>query len=313
MPNAFLQPGRIAAAALGVLRAEIVLPRLVTRLGVDDFRGAINDTITLRVPTLLTARDYEWRTRNDPIVLDVLEELAVPVTLDKHVYSAIAVTDEELTLDIVDFTAQVLIPQMRAVADKLEALIAETMAGATFAAQDVQYAEGTDDGFYRALVDARKALNDANVPLSGRVALIGSGVEAAGLKEASIRAADQSGSTDALRNATLGQVAGFTIVQSNAVAEDFAIAFHRTAFAFANVAPAVPAGAPFGATREDGGLAMRWLRDYDAAYLRDRSIASAFAGSASVNDGRDGGSGSGANDLNDTNVRAVKIAFTASS
>jgi hypothetical protein len=311
--NAFLQPGRIAAAALGVLRRELILPRLVTRLGVADFRGALNDTITIRVPSILAARDYEWRTRNDPIVVDFIEEVGIPVVLDKHVYSAIAVTDEELTLDIVDFTTQVLMPQMIAVAERLETLVAEAIIGASFGLADVQFVEGTEDGFYDALVDARKELNDANVPAEGRVALIGSSIEAAGLKEESIRAADQSGSTDALRNAVLGQVAGFTVVQSNSVPEEFGVAFHRTAFAFANVAPEVPSGAPFGASKAESGLAMRWLRDYDTAYLRDRSVVSAFAGASSVNDGRDGGSGSGANDLNDTNVRAVKIAFTASS
>lgn len=313
MANAFLKAEVIAAVALERLRRELVLPRLVTRMGAADFTGAKDDTVNLRVPSILTARDYEWRTRNNPIVIDALEEVTIPVVLDKHVYSAIQVTDEELTLDIVSFTTQVLQPQVIAVAERLESLIAEVIEGATYAATDVPYTEGSDDGFYRALVDARKILNDAHIPMGGRVALIGSTVEAAALKESAFRDAGQSNSTDALRNATIGQVAGFTVVATQSLPEDFAVAFHPSAFAFANVAPLVPAGVPFGSSQTEAGLAMRWIRDYDPMYLRDRSVLSSFAGAASVNDGRDGGSGSGANDLNDTNIRAVKIAFTAGS
>jgi hypothetical protein len=313
VPNAFLKPEVIAAVAMERLRRELILPRLVTRMGLADFRGAKDDTVNIRVPSILTARDYEFRTRNNPIVIDMLQEQTIAVKLDKHVYSAIAVTDEELTLDIVSFAIQVLQPQVIAVAERLESLIAEMIAGASYAASDLSYTEGDDQGFYNALVDARKVLNDAHIPMSGRVALIGSSVEASALKEITFVNASQSGSTDALRNATIGQVAGFTVVTTQSLPEDFAIAFHPSAFAFANVAPEVPAGVPFGSSQSESGLAMRWIRDYDPNYLRDRSVISSFAGSASVNDGREGGSGSTSDDLNDTNIRAVKIDFVAAS
>jgi hypothetical protein len=270
------------------------------------------------VPAILHAREYEWRTRTNPIVVDELTELSIPVTMDHHIYSAVQVTDEELTLDIRDFTAQVLEPQIIAVAEKLEAMIAVAMRDANYVAQsDVEYAQGTDDGFYRAMIDVRKILNDREIPLAGRVVVIGSAIEASALKEDAIRAADQSGSTDALRGATLGSVGGFTVISTNSIPEDEGYAFHRSAFVFANAAPEVPSGATFGQSATDSGLAMRWLRDYDPNYLRDRSVVSSFAGASSVEDGRDPDSGdsgqtpSGA--LNQTNVRAVKINFTPSS
>lgn len=316
MANAFLKPEVILATALEMLRREIILPRLVTRYGLADFRGAKDDTVNVRVPAFLTAREYEWRTRSAEIVLDELEELSIPVTLDKHIYSAVPTTDEELTLDITDFAVQVLQPQVIAVAEKLESILGTIMEGATFATADVEYAQGSSDAaFYDALVDARKILNDAHVPQANRIVVIGSGVEASALKEADLRKADASGSTDALRRASLGSLAGFdNIVVSNGVDEDFAVAFHRSAFAFANVAPANPAGAVRSAARDQDGIAMRWLQDYDARYMRDRSVVSSFAGGASVEDGRDPDSPGGqAGPLNGTNRRAVKINFTASS
>src|SRR3546814_2543696 len=60
------------------------------------------------------------------------------------------------------------------------------------------------------------------------------------------------------------------------------------------------------------GFAMRWIRDYDPNYLRDRSVVSSFAGAASVNDGPDVDiDGAGPDPAVPTNQRAVKFNFTA--
>lgn len=314
MPNTFLPASTIIAVALERLRRALILPNLVTRYGISDFRGQANDTINVRVPAILRAREYTFRTRSAPIVIDTLEEVTVPVTLDRHPYSAVAVTDEELTLDIVSFTRQVLEPQVIAVAEDLEAIIAGIMAAGTYAAAPIPYSEDpSSSNFFAAAVDARRALNDAHVPLDGRTLLVGSAIEAAALKEDTLRAVDQSGSTGALRNATIGQVAGFTVVASQSVDPNFGIAFHRSAFAFGNVAPEVPAGVSFGSSQNQEGLAMRWIRDYDATMLQDRSVVNSFAGGASVEDGRDEDSGGQPGPLNNTNVRAVLLDFTPAS
>jgi len=304
--NTFLKPETISRTALGLLRRELVLPRLVTRLGIDDFRGAKDDTVNVRVPARLTARDYEWRTRTNPIVLDDIAETSVPVVLTEHPYSAVAVTDEELTLDITDFATQVLNPQIIAVAEAMESALATVIEGATYAAE-VDYAESDptagslDSPFYRALVDARKALNDAKVPAAGRFVLLGSTVEAAALKENAIRV--ETGTDSALRESIIGRIAGFTVIGNvQSLSADFAVAAHSSAFAFANVAPEVPSGVALGASTLFDGLALRWIRDYDPNYLRDRSVVSSFAGAASVEDGESGG--------DPANVRAVKITFT---
>lgn len=310
MPNEFLSAERIVAQGLGLLRRELILPRMVQRLGIADFRGAKDDTVNVRVPAILTAREYEWRTRTNPIIVDEITEESIPVVLNKHPYNAIAITDEELTLDIRDWGTQVASPQIIAVAEKLESYIAAAMVGATYAHAAIDFAESVDPAsqaspFYNALVDARKVLNDAHVPTAGRVVALGSSVEAAALKEPSFRRVDQSGTTDALREATITRVAGFTVVGNvQSLPDNFAIAFHPSAFAFANVAPEVPAGAAAGATLVFDSLAMRWIRDYDAPFLRDRSVYSAFAGAASVADGRDDHG-----ELDGTNIRAVRFNF----
>lgn len=314
MANAFLKAEKIISQGLGLLQRELILPRLVTRLGRDDFVGTVNDTVNIKIPSILEAREYGWRNdRSAPIVYDALEELSIPIALNKHPYSGVKITDEELTLDIASWGEQVARPQIRAVAEKLESYIAAAMAAATYA-ETVTYdapadADADDVSFYRALVAARRVLNTANVPSAGRVVVLGANVEAAALLSPHLIKANEAGDDSALREATLGRIAGFTVIGNvNSVDEDFAVAFHPTAFAFANVAPTVPDGAVTGATMTFDSLAMRWIRDYDPDHLQDRSVYSAFAGAASVEDGRDD-----SGDLTDENVRAVEIEFTQAS
>lgn len=323
MANSFLKPSVIAAAALGLLERELVLPRLMWRMGIEDFRGAANDTVTVRVPARTTAREYEWRTRSAPIVLDELSETSIPVTLSKHPYSAVAVTDEELTLDITSFGEQVLRPQVRAVAEKLETYAYAAMNGADLhwpviapGAGDSPGGGGTTAEYDNdakdilvALVEARRRLNVMNVPVAGRVIVVGADIEAILLNGSQLLDASAAGSDGALRDAQIGRLYGMPIFTSNALPTDEAWVFHPTAFVLAVVAPVVPDGVTMGSSQSFEGLAMRWIRDYDPNYLRDRSVVSAFAGYASVEEDPDPNSAVGDQA---ENVRAVKINLSGS-
>ncbi len=283
MANTFLKPTKILRTALAVLERQIVLPRTVWAFGRADFAGAKDDTVTLRLPALLTARDYEWRTRNNPIVVDDLTERGVDVKLNKHPYSAVGITDEQLELDIVSFTEQVSAPQMRAVAERLEGYIATALGAAPWK-ETVTYNASTGSA-YSAIIEARRVLNNANVPMSDRQLVMGTAVEAAFLNDEHLNKFDQSGSDDALREAQIGRIGGMTAMVSNAIPEDEMYAYHRSAIAWAQMAPRVPEGATAGASESLDQLAMRWLRDYDPNFLRDRSVVSAFAGVTPVTDG----------------------------
>lgn len=300
MANSFLKATVINRTALKLLEREVVLPRVVWSFADAEFRGAFDDTVTLRLPAVLAAREYGWRNdRSSEIVVDDVTETAVPVTLNHDLYSAVAVTDEQLTLDIVDFAEQVLNPQVKAVARGLEDLIASTMTGATYASGHSLSVDNSDNAMWATLVEARKLLNEANVPRDNRYLVVGTEVEAELLRDDKFTRVDAAGEggVSALREAMISRLAGFTIVGSNAIPGDQAFAFHPTAFALVNVAPAIPDGATFGSRMAESGLAMRWIRDYEPQRLRDRSVVSSFAGATSVED--DGAA----------NSRAVKITF----
>src|SRR5690606_41970058 len=100
-----------------------------------------------------TESDSPANARAGIITMDSRTETKVDVTLDEEVYNAIPITDEELTLDIVDFGPQVLQPQVRAVAEGLENKLAEEMTGASYAT--VLTLEEDQDP-YEVFIDARK-------------------------------------------------------------------------------------------------------------------------------------------------------------
>ncbi len=279
MANEFLKAEKFASVAVTMLERELVLGRLVwTNHGID-FSGAKGDAVTLRIPARTTAREYDWRNdRSATITTDSLVEDSVNVNLNHDIYSAVAVTDEELTLDVESFGAQILDPQVRAVATDIDMRIASMIESAPYPTDATGTVTVEAGATWDGVVEARRLLNVNEVPNSNRVLLVGSNFEAALLKDDKFTDVDRSGSSSALRDATLGRLGGFTIVTSTAINPDSAYAFVPSAFLVATRAPAIPAGAPYGAGASFAGYAMRWVRDYESQRLQDRSVVSTFAG-----------------------------------
>jgi hypothetical protein len=305
--NTFLKANKIAAAALGLLEREIVLPALVWRDAAGDFANAAGDTISIRVPARTTARTRRLRGARTPasegtgiITMDELTETKVDVTLDEAIYSAVPITDEELALDITNFGTQILGPQVRAVAEGLENKVAAEMVGASYA---TSLTLDTVDP-YKTLVDARVAMNKANVPMAERACVVGADLEGIFLKSEHISMADKSASDSALRDAVIGRIAGFgSIYVSNALPSNVGFCFHKTAYVLSMRAPSIPDGASFGSSQSYAGLAMRVLRDYDFRQVQDRCLVDTYAGTNIVADGPDGADTDTLPDF----VRAVKI------
>ncbi|MCT2594224.1 hypothetical protein LHJ74_30690 [Streptomyces sp. N2-109] len=315
MAHAFIKPEVITSTALGILEQELIMSSLVWTNPGFDFAGAKDDTLTIRLPGKTTANTFPWRSdrTTDTVQLNDITEDTTTVTLDTDIYSAVALTDEELSLDISDFGSQVLRPQVRAVAEYIDASVQGMITGATYATTvAVAPATGASDdeeakAIYNGIVEMRTALNSENVPASGRTLLMGSGVEAALLKGGFLRDASQADSDSALREATVGRLLGFDIVVSNLLPANEMYGFVRSAFVLCTRAPAVPSGATFAASQSANGLSMRWIRDYDPMKLRDRSVVSLFSG---LNVVQDVSVTNTPGDLTKSLVRAVKGTYT---
>jgi hypothetical protein len=303
VPNTFLKPSVIARATVGLLYRELTVARTVWTDAINpgEFSGALNDTVTMKVPARRVARKRTLRA-GTPIVNDVSTEFGVPVKLDTDVYNGAPITDEELTLDITDFAAQILSPQVRAVVEGVDEEVVDMIENATYPADmtidptDARYVVSGETDWYFAALGARSILNKKHVPQSGRTLLIGSNVEEDIRRSDRFNRFDNRGpaASDALSGATIGDIAGFDVVLSDEIDEDAAYAYHRTAFVLATRAPLVPRGATFaqvrnasvgmGASEFYNGLSVRWLMDYDYTNTTDRSLVNTWVGTAQVTD-----------------------------
>ena len=274
MPHVFVKPSLVVQTAVEILQRQRVLQSLVTTDGLGDFGGSANDTINIRIPAIAGAHTRTLRDSNRNLTTDDLVEYNIPVQLTEHVYSAIKLTDEQRTLDITDFARQVVMPQVSAMAYKLEDLVADLIDSPEY--DEVLEIDPSD--VFPAFVDARKKLNDANVPDQNRVLVVGSAVEAQILKDTQFRYAEHSGDNNALRRAFLGDIAGMRAFRSNAIDPNVAYVWHPTAFVYVNRAPVASEGVVASASYAADNTSLRWLCDWSYGEIGHRSLVDVFTG-----------------------------------
>lgn len=276
MGHIFVKPELVAEIGVKQLQRKIVLPGLVWTNPLTDFGGSKNDTITVRVPAVTTANRRNLRDSDRSIQTSELVEHSFGVTLDKWIYAALKLTDEQRTLDIRDYTRQVILPQVSAVAYELEDYVAELIEAAPYAETILIDPDDTVPAF----ITADQRLGEAFVPDDSRVLVVGSAVAAALAKDKNFRHADWSGdaANEALRQAWVGRLAGMNVIRSLAITPDKAYVWHKTAFILAYRTPVVPEGASAGASFSANNVALRWMADYDYANLGDRTLLDVFTG-----------------------------------
>ncbi|MFJ2506321.1 hypothetical protein [Microbacterium sp. NPDC087592] len=311
MAHIFEKAEKIAGVALGILQRTIVLPNLFSnRYGIADFKGAKGDVVNVKRPAILVAQDAGFRDRN-PIVYQDLVQSRIQVKLSRYPIVPVQLSDEELTLDIENYSQDVTVPQVRALVEDFENTIADTLGGATFV-HEVNYAPGADPR--KIAIQARKLLNSSNVPANGRYWIVGSEVSAEIASFDKLLDVDTAGLPEAVREGVVGRLAGFTIVESNALDGDESYFVHNSALALAYVAPAAPKGATSSAIAIEGGLSVRQLFDYDSDTLHDRSILGVFTGGSVVTDPQIGDDGlvvQSDGEVQMEFIRAVKVNFGA--
>ena len=280
MANTILTPDIIAREALMVLRNNAVMANLVHRDYSDEFVGAKGDTITVRKPTTFVANEFTGE-----IEVQTIEESGVPVVMDKHLDVSFAVTSKEMTLDIADFSKQLLVPAMQAFADKVDKYL---LALETETPYRVSHGEGAIAP--ADLIEARKCLSMNAAPLADRRFVVGAKAEADLLSNELFVSAEKVGDAGtALREASLGRKFGMDIyVDQNAdtVQSDYApsIAFHKNAMALVTRPLALPNGAAKAAIVNYDGFGLRVVYGYDIAKKVDTISIDMLCGVAMLDD-----------------------------
>lgn len=264
----------ISSVAIELLTRTLVLPMTATRIPGEEFAGSNGDTITVRVPQPGIAR--EQVTPGATITFDDVNEVPVDVTL-AHLYNAKLITDEERSLLLEDFARQITRVQVAAVATAAEEELAGVMNALTPDITGVTAANVASQ-----ILTARTMLGNANAPASDRFLACAPDFMEHILSLENLSFADHAASDSALREAIVGRYRGFTAVESNALEAGTALAYHRSAFVFANRVPVAPRSATDSATTTANGVGMRSILDYIPERLSEASILSTFAGAAAI-------------------------------
>lgn len=198
MSNTFLTVQDIARQALLRLRNNLVMAQLVHRDYSSDFKTK-GDTILVKRPNTFVAKDFAGTI--DP---QNIAEGSVQVKLDKIADVSVPVTSKEMTLNINDFTEQITAPAMEALAQKID----EDLMGLY---ADIPYFTGTSGTTPADLTDfanTEMVLNNNKVPVSLRSAVWGPTAKAKFSVVPAIVNAEKSGSTQALREGSIGRIMG---------------------------------------------------------------------------------------------------------
>lgn len=281
--HTFIKSQKYADLGVAALFQKSVLSNLFRKVSGAGFKYALDDTLTAKTGRVTTARDYEWRTRTDPIVLDKIGQTTVDIKIDKHIYQGVAITNEQLSLDVASFAQEIVSPQVDALVEKAEEKVLLGLRAADFKTAIPAFYESDDP--YKWALSTRAILNSNGAPRGDRVLLVGAGVESWLLGSDRIAPSGATPETSrAVRDAILGRLAGFDIVPVPALEDDEVFAVTRDALMIANVTPSRPRGAADAATATFGGWGMLHTFDYDVHYQQDTSVLSTFLGVNSVND-----------------------------
>lgn len=277
--------------ALPVVAKQAILPYFFTTVGKENFIGAKGDTVNFKITegSIATARDYDFRGRTGPIVLDDIYQQGgnMPIKMNTHVVSATGLEDEHFTLDDLAFAQDIVLPQAAAVAERVESKALAAVRGTTSIKHTVTFGDTSDP--HLVAVEAKRLMDSEKVaPTSGRVFIVGNDLAAWMRSTERLSSADLADTVSpAVRDAVIGRLSGSLVVEHNGLEPTEGFYLHGTSFILATAAPAVPRGATYGVSGSARGLALRFLQDYDANFLRDRAITSTFVGVNEVRDERD--------------------------
>ena len=207
--NDFLTMEQIANESLMRLRNNLVFANLVHR----DYAGtfaSFGDTIQVKKPATFEAKDFvsDGSTSAQNIV-----ESKVDVKMNKIADVTVDVTAKEMTLNIANFGEQVAEGAMQALAQKIDSDLAEQYKTIPFYAGDA----GTEPATLTDLANARKVLNKNKCPMGNRRLVLSPDAESNLLVLDSVVNAEKSGTTQALREASLGKLMGFNTFMSQNV------------------------------------------------------------------------------------------------
>lgn len=254
MANSFLTIKNIARTAMPRLIENLVFPNLVHRDYSEAFQVGKGATIQVRKPVTLTAAEF-----TGTVTAQDVSEQSIDVTLDKLATVDVAFSAIEKATNVDDLNRLFVEPAAIALAQKINtdglALLSSVTASATTAQ--------TTANDLSAFSEAAKVLSKAKAPLTPRHGIWSPDAEAAFRMLPALINAEKSGTTEALRNGSIGRVFGIDNYMAQGVPTSMlGCVFHPNAFAFVTRPLATPASVE-AYTTSYNGITLRVTRGYD--------------------------------------------------
>lgn len=251
MANEFLTLKSIARQAMPRLIENLVFPSLIHRDFSDAFEVGKGNTIQVRKPVALTAKEF-----TGTIEAQDVNESSVEVKLDKLATVDVKFSSLEMATNVDDLNRIFIEPAAAALAEKINAdglaLLAEVTASVA-----------ADPKSLDAFAQASKVLSKAKVPVSPRNGVWTPDAEAMFRTVPSIVNAEKSGTTEALRNGSIGRIFGIDNYMAQGITGNIlGAAFHPFAFAFVTRPLHKPSSAESYVTSY-GGITLRVTKSYD--------------------------------------------------
>ncbi len=210
MPNSFLTIKEVARQALPRLIENLVFPNLVHKDFSDTFQKK-GDEIQIRKPVILEAKEFDATSGVEAQTID--DSQTVTIKLDKIATVDVDISAMEGVFNIDDLNRQFIEPAAVALAQKINSDGLELY-------KDIPYVSGTagtTPSTLAALADVRKVLNENKAPVVSRRAVWDTEADAKFTTIEAIVNAEKSGSTQALREGSIGRIFGLENYMSQAV------------------------------------------------------------------------------------------------
>lgn len=274
-------PVIIAAEALGYLKANTVLARLVNR-DYDNEVASYGQTIKIPYGGALVAND---KASNTVVTLQTPNDAAYTVTLNKHKEVSFLIEDVAKAFARPDWFQRYMLDGMAVLAEQIDSDIAALYSGFS---QSVDATGGLAEDDFR---NARRLLNSAKAPLGQRYAVLHEDAEYEALGIERVVNRDYTESLGSMAaNSFTGRFAGFDIFMDQRIAtaasEAKNLFFHRDAIVMVTrPLPAAPANAGVQQTvMSEDGIGLRVTISYNPDHLGVQVTVDVLYGVAEMRD-----------------------------
>lgn len=197
MPQVLLTPQIIANEALAILKNNLVMQELVHVDYSQEF-VKVGDTITVRKPATFIAKDFATE-----ISAQDIEEGSVTVKIDRFKDVSVKLTSKEQTLDLKDFSAQVIAPAMVALSQQVDADLINFAVGE--AGSSVSAASATPTNLAD-VANIAKILDKKKAPMIERRLVLSPDHKYRYALTTNLSAVNYAGTNETLRDALLGKL-----------------------------------------------------------------------------------------------------------